>query len=264
MKTTETNAIADSTPTRNQNQRNSELKPINTKTKHATSIKGMLRSWKAGKRGVYVRVTINREQEYYPTGYYVDESSFDIGAGLIKGNAHNKEEINSYLRYLMNELDGVLSTLKRSDDVLSMDNFRRYYSRRVKRDMRFDDYFKAALAEKKQNIEPATVELYTRLLTNTHRASCRHCNDLFMQLAGNKKSGRAVRVLFEIKDDKIRYVYDMGDDWAHDIEMRGIVREDTLRIPRSVPVVTGPARLRLYPYQFFRLSYKKLYPYVSP
>jgi site-specific recombinase XerD len=165
MKTTETNAVAESTPSRNQSTKNSGLKPIVTKTKHATSIKGMLRSWKAGKRGVYVRVTINSKQEYYPTGYYIDETNFDIGAGLVKGNVHNKEEINSYLRYLINELDGVLSNLKRSDEVISLDNFRRYYSRRVKKDMRFDDYFKAALAEKKQNIEPATVELYTRLLT---------------------------------------------------------------------------------------------------
>ena len=28
--------------------------------------------------------------------------------------------------------------------------------------------------------------------------------------------------------DKIRYLYDMGDNWEHDIELRGIVREETL------------------------------------
>jgi hypothetical protein len=34
--------------------------------------------------------------------------------------------------------------------------------------------------------------------------------------------------VFHQVGDKIRYVYDMGDNWEHDIELRGIVREDSI------------------------------------
>src|SRR5688500_8036508 len=70
----------------------------------STSIRAALRSIKGEKRGIYVRVTINRQSEYYPTGYYVDPTNFDNSSGLVKGGEENKEGINSYLRYLINEL----------------------------------------------------------------------------------------------------------------------------------------------------------------
>lgn len=145
-------------------QTQTNLTPF-AKSGAATSIKGMLRSHKGGKRGVYVRITINRDQEYYPTGYYVDEKDFDIASGLVKSGEKNKEVINSYIRYLTNELDEVLTTLKKSGDVISIQNFQRHYSKRVKKDLSFEDYFNAALEEKKSSIEGTTVEVYSRLLT---------------------------------------------------------------------------------------------------
>ena len=131
----------------------------------STSIKAALRSKKGNKRGIYVRVTIGRQSEYYPTGYYIEPAKFDCKSGLVKGNELNREEINSYVRYLSNDLDEVLSGLKRSDDMLSLENFKRHKAKLAKRDMRFDEYFANALAEKKATLEPATVELYGRLHT---------------------------------------------------------------------------------------------------
>ncbi|MBA3664436.1 MAG: site-specific integrase [Bacteroidetes bacterium] len=136
-----------------------------TKSGAACSIKGVLRSYKAKKRGVYVRVTINREHEYYPTGYYIDEKNFDIASGFVKGNEEKKETINSYARYLINELDGVLTTLKKSGDVISTENFQKHYSKRIKKDLSFEDYFKIALEEKKLSVESTTIEVYSRLIT---------------------------------------------------------------------------------------------------
>jgi hypothetical protein len=51
----------------------------------STSIKAALRSKKGSKRGIYVRVTIGRQSEYYPTGYYIEPAKFDCKSGLVDG-----------------------------------------------------------------------------------------------------------------------------------------------------------------------------------
>ncbi len=131
----------------------------------SSSIKAMLRSHKGGKRGVYLRVTIDREQEYYPTAYYVGVDDFDRTSGMVKSTHENKDAINSYIRYLTNELDEVLTTLKKSGDIVSLANFKRHYNKRLKKDLNFEEYFKTALEEKKVGLEATTVEVYSRLLT---------------------------------------------------------------------------------------------------
>jgi hypothetical protein len=148
MKTIHENSVAEAIE--NQTQTISVQERVKTiRVKHiSTSLKGVLRSMKAGKRGIYIRLTIDGESEYYPTRYFVDENNFDKKSGFVKGNEDCKDAANSYVRYLINELDVILSELKRSGEIVSRDNFRRYYNRRLKRDMRFDDYFKAALEEK--------------------------------------------------------------------------------------------------------------------
>lgn len=147
------------------------------KTSTPTSIKAMLRSYKGGKRGVYVRVTINRDQEYYPTGYYIDEKDFDISSGIVKSTNQNKDAINSYIRYLTNELDGVLTTLKKSKDVISLESFKRHYNKRIKKGLSFEDYFNAALEEKKVSIEESTV----RYLLLSFIESCCNLSKAFLQ-----------------------------------------------------------------------------------
>jgi site-specific recombinase XerD len=132
----------------------------------STSIKGMLRSQKAGKSGIYVRVTINRQHEYYPTNYYVKANDFDIVSGFVTSkNEGNKDSINSYIRYLVKELDEILTTLKKSGELVSIDNFKKFYLKRFKRDLNFESFFNSAMEEKKASIEPSTQEVYGRMLT---------------------------------------------------------------------------------------------------
>lgn len=141
------------------------LKPFAKFKPCSTSIKAMLRSQKRDKKGVYVRVTIDKKQDYFATGYYVLEKDFDGASGLVKGDDPQKEEINSYIRFLVQELDEVLSALKKSGELLSIENFQRFYERKFKKDLSFESFFKIALAEKKDSLEPTSVEVYSRLLT---------------------------------------------------------------------------------------------------
>lgn len=46
--------------------------------------------------------------------------------------------------------------------------------------------------------------------------------------------------------DKVRYVYDMGDNWEHDVELRGVVNEDRIAKSPLCPSGYGPARRRMW------------------
>jgi integrase/recombinase XerD len=129
----------------------------------ATSVKGMLRSRKGDKKGIYIRVTINREQEYFPTNYYVYPKDFDSGIGLVKTKTQDAEKTNSYIRYLSNELDTILTTLKKSGEVVCIKNFRKHYETKIKQDQSFSEFFARVLKEKQYNIQPSTFEIYSRL-----------------------------------------------------------------------------------------------------
>jgi TPP-dependent 2-oxoacid decarboxylase len=114
----------------------------------STSIKAILRSQRQDKKGVYIRITIDREHDYYPTTYYVLPNEFDSLAGCVKGKNSNKEVINSHIRYLSKELDDSLTVLKRSKDAVSVENLRKYYSRRYKKEQMFEDFFRDAMVQK--------------------------------------------------------------------------------------------------------------------
>lgn len=149
-------------PVKDSNQIENSWQTKSKAKSSSASIKGMLRSQKGEKRGVYLRITINREQDYFSTGYYVFPKDFDSATGLVKGKEPNKESINSYIRNLTKELDDILYELKKSGELISLNNFRKFYSIRFQQNLSFEEFFNQELMGMK-NIEASTVEVYKRL-----------------------------------------------------------------------------------------------------
>jgi len=77
----------------------------------STSIKAILRSQKGETKGVYIRLIINREYEYFSTGYFVLPEDFHRKEGYVKKSDPNKEAINSAIIDLKKEMNDVLYNL---------------------------------------------------------------------------------------------------------------------------------------------------------
>ena len=129
----------------------------------SVSMKTVLRSQRSLTKGIYIRLIIDGEFDYYPTGYYIKPALFDCKHGVVKNAAENKDAINSAINGLKKELDDVLYTLKKSGQPLTVANFKSFFTHRFRHNITFNDFFALAIKEKQGAVEATSLEVYRRL-----------------------------------------------------------------------------------------------------